>query len=130
MITSISSGISQSSTAAIGYSKTAMIPGNRGFADLEHHAGDLRAAIVPIVEQDGCHHVEQSPFTPAPTLEILTAKVVLDPMLQLKGLLIRQTYRSLDLQRSPRILVNPHKLRRCRKVAVAHAVTHHSIVTF
>lgn len=47
-------------------------------------------------------------------------KVVLDPVLQLKNLLIPQTRHSLYLRRPPRTLVGLHKPPRYRKVAVAH----------
>src|SRR4051812_17616104 len=47
-------------------------------------------------------------------------KIVLDPILQLQDLLILQTCHSLHLRRPPRILVDLHKSRRYREVAVAH----------
>ena len=47
-------------------------------------------------------------------------EVVIDPVNQLKDLLILQPCHSLNLRWPPRILVDPHKSREYRKVAVAH----------
>src|SRR6185312_12168615 len=73
-------------------------------------------------KQRGEHRVEQFHLTSPSTLRMPATEIVLSPVNQLQNLLIHQTCHSLNLRRPPRILVDPHKSREYRKVAVAQII--------